>query len=378
MPNIGIVTTPSTDDSFAEPVVRFVSVLEPTAESLQLFAGGVVVDDAHILDRQIIDIGDGEYFGVALVDYLMLQVVLCIHLVRHRQDLDLLYFHKGAMGLVLPVIIARIFRIRTCAIKVGAFHDERTDAQSLVATLLTLAQRGTFWAANGAVVFTECEVKSVRNENVFVAFSNYRDFDEFATQIPFDERPVDLGFVGRFNEVKGAIRVAKAAVTLVESEPELSVRLIGGGPHYDRVERLVAEYDRITLTGWVNHADIATEHNQIQLLVAPSKAEGLPTVLVEAMGCGVVVLATPVGSVADLITDGETGFHLPDRNPKTIVQTYNRIRDREDLASIGGRAREHVVRTYSKDAAQNRFAAITESLTNMSVERPHSESSSNG
>lgn len=363
MPNIGIITTPSDDTSFAEPVYRFASILKPTAVTLYLFAGGVVERDSPLSSRQTIDLGEGVYLGIAPLDYLLFQVVLCYRLIQYRTKLNLLYFHKGAMGLVLPVLIARLLGIKTCTIKVGAFYGERMTDDSFTARLLALAQYVSFRAAHAVVVFSESEVASVPNDNVFVGFSNYRDFEKFTIRTEFEKRAVDIGFVGRFSEVKGITRMAEAAVALVESGSELKVHLVGDGPQYEQVERLVADYDQITLTGWVNHEEIVAEYNRIRVLIVPSTAEGLPTGVIEAMGCGVVVVATPVGSIKDLINHGETGFHLPNQCSEEIKRTYEQLRNRDDLATIGKQAREHVVANYSKETARDRFESITNSLT---------------
>ncbi|WP_435196356.1 glycosyltransferase family 4 protein [Natronomonas sp. EA1] len=363
MSNIGVITTPSNDKSFARPVTRFLSILEPTAERIFLFGGGIVIRESPLPHQQNVDIGDGSFLGISFIDYGLLQLYICIKIFQHRRQLDLLYLHKGAMGLILPVTIARLLGIRTCVIKIGAFHNERTGEPSLVSKLVTFAQFGTFRAAHGVVVFTETEIPSVPNQNVFVAFSNYRDFDKFDISCPNNKRPINMGFVGRFSEVKGVVEVAKAAIILVNTNPDYQVRLVGEGPEFALVERLVSDYDRITLTGWVNHDTIAEEYNKMKVLVAPSKAEGLPTGLVEALGCGVVVAATPVGSISDLIRDGETGFLLSNTNPESIAECVKYINNRDDLSDIGRNARDHVVENYSKSAVTSAFESITESMT---------------
>jgi len=370
MPDIGIVTTPSASEDFIKPVHNFVSILRPTADQLTLFTGGTVPDGSSLHDQQIVTVGDGEYLGVTLLDYVFLQMLVSIQLVKHRGRLDVVYFHKGTMGLLLPVLCSRLLGLHTCQIKVGAFHEQRVEDPSLVDEVLAASQRVAFRIADAVVVFSESEAGTVPNENVFVAFSNFRDFEAFDRKVPLEDRPIDVGFVGRFTEVKGVLQVARAAVSLVESHPELRVHLVGDGPQYDQVERLVSDHDRITLGGWVDPKRIATEYNRMKVLIAPSRAEGLPTGLIEAMGCGTVVVTTPVGSIGDLIEDGETGFHLSGRSPETIKRTYDRVSERDDLAAIGERARRHVVATYSRQAARDQFATITRSLLDQGCRTP--------
>jgi len=102
MSKIGIITRPSNDKSFAEPVYRFATIVEPCSSSLSLFTGGIVARESPL--STIINVGDGEYLGIAPVDYAIFQVILSYHIIKHWDDLDLIYFHKGSMGLVLPVL----------------------------------------------------------------------------------------------------------------------------------------------------------------------------------------------------------------------------------------------------------------------------------
>jgi len=362
--NVGIVTTPSSESSYVEPVYRFVDVLSPSSGTIVILTNDRIGEEVSESSSKFVGIGDGEYCGIAPIDYILLQVVISIKIVGLRSELDLVYFHKGAMGLALPVLVARLSGMTVCVIKIGAFAKDRisSDSISILHRLLYALQYLSFQVAHSAVVFSQSEIESVPNSRVFIAYSNYRDFDQFDINTPMSERPVEIGFVGRFSGVKGITKMARAAVSLVKSNGNLTVRLVGDGPEYEYVESLVAEYDSITLTGWVSHDEIAAEYNQMQVMIAPSKGEGLPTGFLEAMGCGVVVIATPVGSIRDLIEDGETGFLLPEQSSEAIVHKYEQIQNRDDLDTIGERAREKVTANYSKAAAKRNFAAINKSL----------------
>jgi glycosyltransferase involved in cell wall biosynthesis len=84
--------------------------------------------------------------------------------------------------------------------------------------------------------------------------------------------------------------------------------LYGEGPRRNLLERLTSRLglsDRVTFAGHVNVDEIWSSN---QVLVLPSRYEGLPLVLVEAMLCGRPVLATDVGGNSEILVDGVTGF----------------------------------------------------------------------
>jgi glycosyltransferase involved in cell wall biosynthesis len=70
-------------------------------------------------------------------------------------------------------------------------------------------------------------------------------------------------------------------------------------------------------------------------MVFPSLFEGFGLVLLEAMSCGVPVIATPNGAAPDFVTDGEDGFIVPIRDPEAVAEKLEiLVRDRDRLAAM--------------------------------------------
>lgn len=362
--DIGIVTRPASGSSYAEPIHRFVSILQPSASSLTLFAGPDVTGGSELPEENLIEIEWREYSGFTPLDYFLLQVEVALNIFLVRNEFDLLYFHKGAMAFALPVLVSRLTGINTCVIKIGAFNNQRSqgDTPDILTELITRLQYWSFKLADAAVVFTESERTSVPNETVFVAFSNYRDFEEFDIFTPFQKREIDIGFLGRFHETKGIIEFAKATQELTNQCPDIQVRLLGDGPEFKSIEQTFQDNTQVELIGWVDRSDIPLELNKIKILVVPSKAEGLPTTILEAMGCGVVVIATRVGSIPDLINDGKTGFLLDSNSSRSIKKKMKEISESDNLETIAGNGRELVRSKYSLENCQINFEYISREM----------------
>ncbi|KQM12086.1 hypothetical protein AOA80_04565 [Methanomassiliicoccales archaeon RumEn M1] len=102
-----------------------------------------------------------------------------------------------------------------------------------------------------------------------------------------------------------------------------SIQLVGNGPLYGDIVGLIEKYNLqsvIEMEGSMPHAEIATIFNSARMLVLPTRAEGLPNVLLEAMACGAVVLASPVGGIPDVIKDGVNGFLFENMNTNNIAK----------------------------------------------------------
>lgn len=357
-PSVAVVTRPSSADSFVQPIDRFLTILEPTAGELALVGGNYVVESVDVpLDRTG-KTGDGTYVGLSAVDHVILQLLVALELVLLR-DADLVYFHKGTMAFAFPVLVARLLGSNPCLIKIGAFYGERGIASSTYAErILSLLQCTAFRWASAVVVFTDSERDGIPNDDVFVAYSNYRDFDTFSPGAPLEERPFDVGFVGRFTDIKRVDELAEAVEELV-TDDGLTACLVGDGPMFEDIEDRIGNLESVDLTGWIDQAELPSYIGQMRTLVLPSRAEGLPTTVIEAMGCEVVILATPVGGIPDLVRNGETGYLLADGNAEGIVAGYRRVNACDDLAAIAARARREVVSKYPLPAAQENFSVIT-------------------
>jgi glycosyltransferase involved in cell wall biosynthesis len=101
------------------------------------------------------------------------------------------------------------------------------------------------------------------------------------------------------------------------------------------------------------------ELNELQLLVLPSApTEGLPTVILEAMGCGTPVYATPVSGVPDVVRNDETGFLMESDRATVIRDDIVEILGRTDLDRISAAGHKLISEEYSFTAAVDRYQTI--------------------
>ncbi len=117
-------------------------------------------------------------------------------------------------------------------------------------------------------------------------------------------------------------------------QPEVVGVWVGSGDLAERIDRLTrtAPGPRITMAD--ERTDIPEILPAFDVFALPSRYEGLPTAIVEAMACGIPVVATAVNAVGDVVVPGETGLLVPPQRPDLLAEAVNHL-----LNSPGAAAR---------------------------------------
>ena len=175
--------------------------------------------------------------------------------------------------------------------------------------------------------------------------------------------PAELLFVGELNDGKGVGRVLRVAQTLQRDGVPFRLRLLGDGPDRPRYEAWVREHDLegVSFMGWVPRAEIASYYAAAHFILLPSRSEGWPKVLSEAMAYGVVPVAAAVSSIPQILSAAGTGIAVPVEDTDRMAAAIRRWVDDPAAwraASLAGVRAAHWF-TYSayQDAVAELFAA---------------------
>jgi teichuronic acid biosynthesis glycosyltransferase TuaC len=168
-----------------------------------------------------------------------------------------------------------------------------------------------------------------------------RDREAARAELGLPAGPLAL-YVGNLKDEKGVTDLATAWLTVAREMPEATLVIVGGGPLEGAVEDIVRPLgDRVRMVGPRPLETISTWMAAANLLVLPSRAEGTPNVVLEALASGRRVVASAVGGVPDLITNGELGTLVPARDPdalaKAIVRSLHSPYNPATVAALGAR-----------------------------------------
>jgi glycosyltransferase involved in cell wall biosynthesis len=158
-----------------------------------------------------------------------------------------------------------------------------------------------------------------------------------------------LACLGRLSREKGVDVLLAAVRDFAAEHPETRVLIAGTGPEARVLARGAAAYgltERVRFLGWVPQPQQLMAAADV--VVLPSRSEGLPNVALESYEVGTPVLATNVGAVSQVILEGQTGWVVQPDNIEALLRGLRRAAQaRADLRRYGLVGRQWVVDRFS-------------------------------
>jgi glycosyltransferase involved in cell wall biosynthesis len=185
---------------------------------------------------------------------------------------------------------------------------------------------------------------------------------------PFREAEAMLLYVGRYTAVKRLPLLLRAHVQALASlNRPLPLVMVGGSPgewegeHPLTVSRALGD-GQLFLAGWRPHHELPEALNAADLLVLPSVAEAFGLVLIEAMACGLPVIAADAHGPAQLVATG-TGWLVPADNQNALAEALVAVAsDPQERQRRGNRAHEHSRANYGWPLIVTRVLRIYDQL----------------
>lgn len=174
-------------------------------------------------------------------------------------------------------------------------------------------------------------------------------------------RPDLFLFVGRLSPEKGLEPLLEAVQQLPD---DLRVRIVGQGELADRVRNAARSDAHIDMTGPLPHPDTILEMGASAALVFPSIwYEGFPMTIVEAFSCGTPVIASSLGSMAEIVTDGVTGLHFAPGDAGDLAAKIGWAAEHPDeMRRMGENARREYEEKYTPERNYSMLMNIYESV----------------
>ncbi len=234
-------------------------------------------------------------------------------------------------------------------------------------------------------------------------FTPVEDKSEVRARLGWSVRSIVAIYVGGLVESKGMNELAAATTPLLRKHPDLRLVCVGDGPWRDamaelagrlrreddphgegvpplRPEAILAsacpkskgkmpspQEDTVILPGNVAPEEVPLYLQASDFLVLPSYSEGLPQAVIEAMNCGLPVVATRVGGVPEAVLDGRTGLLVEPRSVEHLRNAMERMIEDEAFRVAAGR--EGLARAREVFDSERNAGRFAETLWSLAKER---------
>ncbi len=164
------------------------------------------------------------------------------------------------------------------------------------------------------------------------------------------DRPVRMLFVGRVVYQKG-LDVLLRALAALPMELNYELEIIGDGDERPGLTLEAAQLGlatRITFSGWCDRTLIAERYRQADLFVFPSRDEGMPNVVLEAMASGLPIVATAIAGSGELVREGENGHLVPPEDAGALTTALaHLLAQPETRRTMGQASRTRIEQEYT-------------------------------
>lgn len=177
-----------------------------------------------------------------------------------------------------------------------------------------------------------------------------------------DWQPARLLSVGRLVHQKGFDLAMRALADL--RDLPWHWKIVGDGPLLSMLGSLADELgilDRVTFTGWQTKGQLKDHYRQANLFVFPSRHEGMPNAVLEAMAIGLPIIASRIAGNEELVVDGVTGVLVPSEDTAFLRQTLKALINDAPLRERMGKAsRRRVEESYTWEDTARQYSLLLE------------------
>jgi glycosyltransferase involved in cell wall biosynthesis len=299
--------------------------------------------------------------------------VCCVRIRRYVQQhgpFDVIHGQSSKGG-----ALARLAGFSLPGVRVYTPHAMYTmnpELKPLPRLVLGRIEQFLSWLGHGVILVSEDEHRhaletGMTREKLFVvpngiALDLRADVSAARAALGLSASELCVGFVGRFAPQKAPEDLLKSFARVAGRVPNVRLAMVGEGP---MAPALHAEAERLGIQQrvlWPGARDGQSAMAAFDIFALPSRYEGFPYVLLEAMVAGLPVVSTRVGGTQTLIEDGQNGWLVPAGCPDVMAEALQRLLVNEPLRRQMGAVTRRRVQDYSLEHMVNRTLAVYETL----------------
>ena len=296
----------------------------------------------------------------------LIQTKICMSILALRRKVDaVLFFMMYPYTEAAPMVLSKLLHKTVVKIPLGLAPRDAVYAPLVwhIFERVSLHFSDFYVPEYESTVEMLSKSDQIRNPQKMLPAAHFFFLEgEFRKDMEIRSRDHVVGYFGGLRKIKGVENLAYAILRVLEVNDSIKFIIAGEGVFKDQLKRILRSCpaDRVTLTDWIPHHELAKSLNSVRLVVIPSFSESGPFVGIEALACGTPVLSTKVGIIQNLIQDGKSGFLLSSNAPEEIADRIVRIFELSDaeLQRVADNGHQVVVDEFDFTATLEKWAKV--------------------
>lgn len=277
-------------------------------------------------------------------------------LLRKRRQLDVIHMLGQHVTTFISIGLGHLFHIPT-VLKIPISYKHFSPIQFIKILHFKLenliSRQASAYLAISEEIASQLVAEGFYPERI-IRFPNGVDMERFFTATEKNPLrgqlglPVDKKIVlysGRLVNRKGFDLILAAWPQIYVACPDAHLVVVGGGPEDSKaaLEKLAVETGQTTMTCVGPVSNVASYLAASDIYLFPSRREGLPNALLEAMSCGCACIASEIGGCTDLIDPGKTGLLFPSGDAQAMTEIAIHLLSDESLIKTLGKSAHNLI-----------------------------------
>nr|WP_159063743.1 glycosyltransferase [Thaumasiovibrio occultus] len=181
--------------------------------------------------------------------------------------------------------------------------------------------------------------------------------------VPLEATKFRIGHIARLQAVKNQHLLLRAYINACEQNQTFATQselhLVGDGPEREALERFAGQNPIANICFHGEQRGVKAYYQGFDLFTLTSLAEGVPLTVLEAMASGLPVVATAVGGVPEVVSNGRTGILVADQDLKGLTQSFLRLfASPQEVAEMAKCSRNHALAHFSHQEMAARYRQV--------------------
>jgi glycosyltransferase involved in cell wall biosynthesis len=287
-----------------------------------------------------------------------------------KEKPDIIHSHLYTADLVTRIAVGKRLPLISTLHSYDKWWLEKRRLKSRIKTFLDYISgklsKSFYIAVSKSVKDYACKALNISEDRIIVVYNGInphkfivKDYQSYQ----INNQPLIIQ-VGRFYKEKGHETSIKAMLIIKKYYPKAKLLLVGDGPLYSFIENEIKSLELINNIELLGvREDIPDLLLKADIFWMPSEWEGLPIACLEAMASGLPIIASAVGGLLEIISDGETGYLIPKGSYEQLAERSLRLFKDFDLRKkMGLMSRKIVERNFTIEKTAKEYISIYDSF----------------